>query len=199
MLHWAKRGLSATAEAAERSGRTWFGTLTLDAAALIAIGDRARLASDEPEAPWWDDVRPTSYFCRKRKKVVTVRGHICDRRFALMRDQLILECRRMWARLRKRGHKFSYLLVFERHKSGEPHMHFLLHEKGSPILKRQLAEQWPHGFTKIKLVGAAKRQVPADQAAFYVAKYLAKDFQARQIASKGYGKNKCALAAITNE
>ena len=188
MLHWATRGKAATFHAAERSRRTWFGTLTLNPESLARINDLARLASEDPHAEWWDDTRPVTYYCKRRRKWITVPGYICDRRFALMRDQLILECRRMWARLRKNGHKFKYLLVFERHKSGEPHMHFLLHEEAAPILKRQLVEQWPWGWSSIKLVGTAKRQAPPDQAAFYVAKYLSKDRQARQIASKGYGK-----------
>ena len=192
MLHWARRAIRAADQA---SGRTWFGTLTLNQDAPAEIDRRARLASPDPNADWWDDVRPASYFCRKRNKVVHVKGHICDHRFGLIRDQLVLEMRRYWARLRKAGHRFDYFLVFERHKSGEPHMHVLVHEAGDPIRKRVLQDNWALGFTNFKLVGSAKRQVAPNDAAFYVAKYLSKSTQARQIASKGYG-NKCALAAI---
>ena len=74
-------------------------------------------------------------------------------------------------------------------------MHVLVHEAGDPIRKRVLQDNWALGFTNFKLVGSAKRQVAPNDAAFYVAKYLSKSTQARQIASKGYG-NKCALAAI---
>lgn len=197
MLHWAKRAIRATKVA---SGRTWFGTLTVDEPSLAEMQARARLASTDPNAEWWDDVRPVTYWCRRRKREVTVSGHPCDERFRLVRDQLILETRRMWARLRKNGHQFKYFLVFERHKSGEPHMHVLVHEEtATPILKRQLEEQWSWGYTNFKLVGSAKRQVAPEQAAFYVAKYLAKTTQARQIASKGYGRECGALVAIGNE
>ena len=75
-------------------------------------------------------------------------------------------------------------------------MHVLIHEQGTPILKRQLQAEWAeNGFSSFKLVGSAKRQVSPTDAAFYVAKYLAKTVQTRQIASKGYGQ-KSALAAI---
>lgn len=167
--YWAYAAMHQT-EAAP--GRTWFGTLTLDPEGQGILADRARSVSDDPSIDW--------------------ENAKCDARFAAVRDQLVLECRRYWARLRKSGHRFKYLLVFERHKSGLPHMHFLLHEHSGPIRKALLEQQWPWGFSKPKLVGSAKRQIPPKQAAFYVAKYLSKDTQARQIASNGYRPSKRA-------
>lgn len=174
-FHWARRGVAETAHTAQLGGRTWFGTLTLSDEAQQTFIERAKLASDEdPNAEFWSDP-------------------MCDHRFKLVRDQLLLECRRMWARLRKQGHKFSYMLVFERHLGGGvhhglPHIHYLLHEKGEPIRKKVLADAWPWGFTKIKIVGGSAKNSPdPEQAAFYVAKYLGKHRQARQIASKSYG------------
>lgn len=158
----------AAIEQTRLARRTWFGTLTLSVASHDIIVARARFRSDDPNASWWDDPK-------------------CDERFARVRDELQLECRRYWARLRKAGHRFKYFLVFERHKSGLPHMHFLLHEESSPILKRVLQEQWPWGFSKPKLVGGRSRDAAHPlKAAWYVVKYLSKSTQSRQIASKGY-------------
>lgn len=158
----------AAMEQTRLARRTWFGTLTLSVDGHEIMRDRARSASSEPNAAWWDDPR-------------------CDERFALVRDELYLEVRRYWARLRKAGHRFKYLLVFERHKSGLPHMHFLLHEESTPILKRVLQEHWPWGFSKPKLVGGrAKDAAHPEKAAWYVVKYLSKSHQSRQIASKMY-------------
>lgn len=166
--YWAYAALEQTRIAQESGQRTWFGTLTLSPAAQGIMLDRARLASDEPNASYWDDPK-------------------CDRRFSGVRKELQLEVRRYWARLRKTGHRFKYLLVFERHKTGLPHMHFLLHEVSGPVRKRELEAQWLWGFSKPILVGgSSKRTIPPTQAAFYVAKYLSKSNQARQIASKGY-------------
>lgn len=143
-------------------GRTWFGTLTLDPEQQGIVRDMARSASSDPTI-WWDNPK-------------------CDAVFKAVRDILVPETRRMWARLRKGGHRFKYLLVFERHKSGLPHMHFLVHEYSGPIRKRQLQAAWWLGFSKMKLVPADDQ----NRVSFYVAKYLAKSPQARQIASRGY-------------
>jgi hypothetical protein len=66
-------------------------------------------------------------------------------------------------------------------------MHWLLHEDGAPILKRHLQAQWPFGFSKMKLVGgdSCKNRSP-ERVAWYVAKYLGKTVQARQVASVLY-------------
>lgn len=80
---------------------------------------------------------------------------------------------------------FRYLLVFEKHKDGEPHMHALIHEtsEDNPVRKRLLKHEWKVGFTKFNVV-------PDDNSvAYYVAKYLSKDASARVRASQGYGVN----------
>ena len=177
-------GLAAI-EQTRLARRTWFGTLTLSKESAEIIADRARAKAIGNTD--WDTTKPVTYFCKKRKKMVTVDSFVCDDRFDLMRDELYMEARRYWARLRKAGHKFKYFLVFERHKSGIPHMHFLLHEEGSPITKSVQQAQWPWGFAKPKLVGGRARDAAApDKAAWYVVKYLSKSTQSRQIASKGY-------------
>lgn len=174
MWYWTYAAIHQTQQSLAAGRRTWFGTLTLTPEWQAEFERRAREgfmagygSSDIPA--WWDD--PT-----------------CDERFQRVRDEIVPELQKFWKRLRKGGHRFKYLLVFERHKSGLPHMHFLLHEQEAPILKRHLEAEWPFGFTKIKLVGGStyRKRDAVQKAAFYVAKYLQKSDQSRQLASEGY-------------
>ena len=86
-------------------------------------------------------------------------------------------------RIRKEsGALIRYLIVAERHKSGQPHWHALIHEvdPAKPIRKAVLKGQWPHGFTQFKLV-------ENHGAAWYLCKYLSKDLATRVRASLRYG------------
>lgn len=86
-------------------------------------------------------------------------------------------------RVRKEsGAVIRYILVAERHKSGLPHYHGLIHEVGLPVRKRTLVDQWRSGFSSHKLVKDENLRVAA-----YVAKYLSKSNEARVRASIGYG------------
>lgn len=167
---WARNIEGHILDTEAKGRRTWFGTLTLSQISQDWVLRLAREAwlSDQDTGfipDWWDDP-------------------LCDFRFGLQRAVLVRECQLYWKRLRKAKCAFDYCLVFERHKSGLPHMHFMLHETGDPITKASLDAQWHHGFTKMKLVDLAER--PAIKAAFYAAKYLQKSSQARQIASLRY-------------
>lgn len=167
------------AERTEAEGRrTWFGTLTLSPSAQRSTLDLALqkwlTETDLPSSAipdWWDE--PS-----------------CDYRFAIHRTALVREVQLYMKRLRKAGHQFKYFVVFERHKSGLPHIHWLLHETGDPIRKSALQAQWSLGFTQVKLVGGyckkRKRKLSPVFAAHYVAKYLAKEFQSRQLVSINY-------------
>lgn len=172
--YWAAAGYHQTLLAAERGDRTWFGTLTLrpeEQHRLLTLAQSKWMDVHAPDSQfpaWWED-------------------SLCDHRFALVRAELVRELQKYWKRLRKAGHSFSYLVAIERHDSGLPHVHWLLHEHGAPIRKRQLEAQWGLGYTKVVLVGGkSKRTAGPAKAAFYVVKYLQKSAQARQIASRGY-------------
>ena len=163
MAYWALASVQQTRQAL---GRTWFGTLTLSPDAQEHFLLAARMASRDPLATyWWEET--------------------CDARFKAVTDLVYREVQKMWKRLRKQGCRFSYVVVFERHKSGLPHMHFLLHEQGEPILKRTIQQEWTLGFSQLKLVGAKRGQSP-EAACWYVAKYLSKSMLARVRASTGY-------------
>ena len=171
--YWGFAAMQETLAAQESGRRTWFGTLTLRPEIQQEFVQRAfeRWAEGQPTGArpaWWDDAK-------------------CDERFRLVRAVCLEETQRYWKRLRKAGHRFKYFLVFERHKSGLPHMHFLLHEQGEPIRKAQLQAQWAWGFSNVSIVGGKSRNAAApEKAAWYVVKYLSKSYQARQVASRLY-------------
>ena len=176
--YWGFAAMNMTMEAQEQGLRTWFGTLTLSPEAQAEMFQRAfeRWSNDHPgpRPDWWDEVA-------------------CDHRFGLIRAEILREVQRYWKRLRKAGHKFKYFLVFERHRSGLPHMHFLLHEQGAPIRKRVLQSNWPWGFSNVSIVGGKSARAAApERAAWYVAKYLSKSYQSRQVASAKYRPEKRA-------
>lgn len=94
----------------------------------------------------------------------------------------------MFKRIRKELPQSSvrYLLVREKHKSGLPHWHALIHESGEvPISYRLLSDNWTWGHSRIKLIGTDE---DGAKAAFYVAKYLAKSNEGRVRASIRYGR-----------
>ena len=168
---WALAGTAQHQAALDKGLRSWFGTLTLTPAWQEELRQRAISRDGENPAganPNWDAPE-------------------CNVAFQLVRDELIRELQRYWKRLRKQGHRFIYFLVVEKHKSGLPHAHWLLHETAEPIRKSELQKQWPFGHSNCSLVGGrSKRSVSAKRAAWYVAKYLSKSSLARQIASTGY-------------
>lgn len=191
-FYWSRTAMRWTEFTHQQGARTWFGTLTLSPVSQQIALDEARSRWCEEVArtgaipDWWDDVT-------------------CDERFRLVRNELVGWVKRYWKRMRKGTKRcercyptnprkagewdhppasFKYFLVFERHKSGLPHMHFLMHECGEPIRLKHLECQWPHGFVKVNVVKGGDIR----RAAFYVAKYLGKAFQARQIASLRYAR-----------
>lgn len=180
MHFWAYAAIRNIGEEWTKEGsRTWFGTFTLSPQAqeiTLQIAVDAFMASHHSgEVPEW------------------LNEPSCDYRFELHRNVLLREMQLYWKRQRKAGLQFKYLLAFERHKSGLPHIHALIHEKGTPIRLHQLQERWQLGFTKFILLGgkaAAKRGVKnPERAGYYVCKYLQKHSQSRQLASIGYSSN----------
>ena len=189
-FYWAKLGAARTVETRDAGLRTWFGTLTFQPEYQAIFHQQAMLRWGEENGGviprWWDDPK-------------------CDERFRFVRKEMLREVQKYWKRLRKGVSRctkcypakpradgewdhppasFKYLLVFERHKSGLPHVHWLLHEETAAILKKNLECMWPYGFVKMKLV----KGDDFDKAAYYVAKYLGKSIQARQAVSLGYAK-----------
>lgn len=173
--YWGYAAMQQTLLSAAEGGRTWFGTLTCDADWQAELLLRAMKRSKEPSAPWW--------------KVEN-----CEERYRRVCAEFLREVQKYWKRLRNDGHSFKYLAVFEPHKSGKPHCHFLLHElQGDTILKRELRDRWPCGFIGATLVGGTARQAAdPNKAAWYAVKYLSKHNQTRVRASRNYVPDKRA-------
>lgn len=147
----------------EASRRTWFGTLT------VRPEDRFLLrckADARAQARGWE---PLSLLSQPEA-------------FRHLASELNREATKFLKRLRKKSKGLRYILVTEAHKSGDPHLHLLLHEHEDAATKRQLEEQWRLGFSHWRLVDRDS------SAAVYVCKYLAKEAQTRVRASLHYGQ-----------
>lgn len=165
--YWAIR----IADEIGASSRTWFGTLTLKPefqfrCVAVASERLARqgidLGSLDPDDAFKEHCKP-----------------------------LTGECQRYLKRLRRQAKGLRFCLVVERHKSGLPHAHLVVHERGEPIRHAKLQEAWSWGFSKFNLVAEGENHL----AARYVAKYLAKNAACRVKASLRYGAG-CASPII---
>jgi len=149
------------------SVRTWFGTLTLSPTEQLKYLSLARKAAFENG----DDFEALS------------EGEQFKARVALIGKELTT----YFKRVRKAsGAPIRYVLVAERHQSGDPHFHVLVHETAidKPCRKSHLRDQWELGFSKWKLVDPET----GVKAAWYVCKYIAKASVARVRASVRYGQ-----------
>lgn len=157
---WRTRAL----EEVRCSSRTWFGTLT---------------------------VRPEEHFkaLSMARRELAQQGLDFDRlsddeRFVLVVSQHGKELTKYVKRLRKNSKvPIRYLIVAEKHKSGLPHFHMLLHERGGEIKHKMLSSQWQIGFEKWRLTSPLE-----PNSALYLCKYLSKTLAARVRASQGYGQ-----------
>lgn len=164
---WTARAL----EEVRVSERTWFGTLT------ARPEDRFRLALR------------ADLFARKRGWE-PLSEQAPEQAFRFVVAEYNREITTYLKRLRKETNAtLRYLLVAEKHKTGDPHFHVLLHEAGTPVRKEVLERQWKLGFSSWRLCD--------EKSAFYVCKYLAKDMQTRVRASSHYGQPEKLLEALT--
>lgn len=157
--HWKMRALSELGNAP----RSWFGTLTLapEKQFHIVASARSRLRAREVQWDELDDKRQFNETCRELTKEL----------------QLYLK------RIRKGRPGLRHFAVFERHKSGNPHIHLLIHETMGPITWRVLSTRWTWGFSKFNVIADGENSKRAG----YMTKYLTKALNHRCIASKAYG------------
>lgn len=150
---WTARAIDET----KLSQRTWFGTLTL-----------------APDRQTWARY---SALTKMHRQVSDIHD---DNVFMKSVEVIAPEITRFLKRLRKVA-PLRYLLVTEKHKSGLPHFHMLVHEYSGMISKRVLEDRWRFGFSHWRLVGSEYSECG------YVAKYLAKSALTRVRASENYG------------
>ncbi len=153
------------------STRSWFGTLTLAPAQALQLRFGAELS------------------LTKRGQEF---GEISeDETFKAMASQATPELTNWLKRIRKNsGARIRYLLVCEKHKSGVPHWHVLIHEYDGKVTKAKLEAAWRYGFSHFRLVHREQTRT-----AWYVCKYLSKSALARVRASQSYGSPKVSTIA----
>lgn len=146
------------------STRTWFGTLTLSPQSHHIALSQARHA-EAIQGGDFDALTEEEQFAARCRAIAP-------------------ELTKYLKRFRKNKPGLRYLLVTEKHESGLPHYHMLVHEAplGSTVTHHDLASNWKLGFEKWRLAPAKNPGV-----ALYLCKYLAKSLQARVRASQGYG------------
>lgn len=158
--HWRLRARSEF----DAAQRTWFATLTYHPVVLFRNLTRTRVRLAKARVHY-EELPPHEQFIEAERECFS-------------------DVQRWLKRLRKNsGATIRYLAVTERHKSGDPHFHVLLHEQCPERPLRYDADlkgSWGEGFDSFRLLGDKKE-------AAYLAKYLSKDLSARVRASKGYG------------
>ncbi|ADR52443.1 hypothetical protein CKC_03470 [Candidatus Liberibacter solanacearum CLso-ZC1] len=157
-----------------RSSRTWFITLTFSPSNHIknyalTIGQYVESLSIEDR----------NFFYGKKKygtiieDIRSLNISDVDLKFRLLckgfGDKIVLFLKRLRKNTSK---KFRYFIVFEKHKSGNPHAHMLIHQKsGEELLKKaEIQEEWiREGFSHVRLLREDLNT------ARYVCKYLLKE------------------------
>lgn len=161
----ARRWYGAAIRETKASSRTWFGTLTLSPEShwLALSKARARLAKQGVD---FDRLDAAEQF-RERHRAISP------------------ELTKYIKRVRKDcGAALRYMLVAEKHESGLPHYHMLMHEAplGGTVSHRTLSTKYTLGFEKWRLADPTN-----PRSAAYLCKYLSKSLEARVRASQGYG------------
>lgn len=164
---WTHRAIYET----QHSVRTWFGTFTIRPEEHYRFGIKAR----RDFGPGWDELTD-------------------DRKFRLVDRAIWAELSLWLKRLRRRyGSSVRHFTVCEKHASGLPHYHMLVHQvvETPALVYRQLEGDWPFGYTKFVLV-------KDEREAAYVAKYTSKSNLARVRASVAYGLDASETASEAN-
>lgn len=163
-------------EELRRAVRSWYGTLTLTPFNQYRVEVEAR-RYQESRGWSWDQMNEDERFR-------------ATARFALKEVTLYIKRFRKQAYGPKGKAPFKWICVTERHKSGKPHFHMLVHEvQMRPIPHRILSGQWHQGFEQWRLV---KLDENPKIVAGYLCKYLTKDFCTRIRASEKYGEQQTA-------
>lgn len=153
----------------DTSQRTWFCTLTLKPESLFRHLSMARAALSAQSTDL-EEIGDAEQF----QRLVWVIGRTLTKGIKRLRKNTRADIR--------------YIVVVERHKSGVPHFHALIHEQhGSPAVKHAdlVRDLWREGFCNYKLADPGS--------ASYVTKYLTKSALSRVRASVRYGKPRLAI------
>lgn len=164
LMHRARLWTARGVDEVTASTRTWFGTLTVRPEDRFMLRVKARARTHDRASKPFDQMNRSEQF----GELAWHLGRECTTFLKRVRAQSAAPLR--------------YLLVYEAHKSGDPHAHILIHEQGVPVTKQLLERQWKLGFSHWRLTGDDPR------AAFYACKYLSKEALTRVRASLRYGQ-----------
>ena len=158
---WKNRAAIMT----ELAARTWWGTLTF-APGKLKFWDGAK--DDKGRKVWREPVDQTE------------RIRAANQQFTGWMDR---------NRASNKALVLRYLMTVELHKSGQPHIHFLMHEFGpGRISERTLAAKWWGGpVHRIKLISLQDAEFRAHYLVKYMTKADAEEWTLRVRASVGYG------------
>ncbi|ADR52452.1 hypothetical protein CKC_03515 [Candidatus Liberibacter solanacearum CLso-ZC1] len=157
-----------------RSSRTWFVTLTFSPSNHIknyalVVGQYVDSLSTEDRDLFYGKKKYGTIF----EDLTILNITDVDLKFRLLckgfGDKIVLFLKRLRKNTSK---KFRYFVVFERHKSGDPHAHMLIHQKpGDELIKKaEIQEEWMReGFSHVRLLREDLKT------ARYVCKYLLKE------------------------
>lgn len=158
-------------EEVRRAARNWWGTLTLAPATHYRVMVEARLQAENSSVVW-----------------ETLSD---EERFARICNTSLKEVTKYLKRVRKAAKvPFRYVLVTERHKSGLPHFHLIIHESEFKTIPHKiLAGQWNGknfslGFEKWRLIPFDDEERHVG----YVTKYISKSLASKVRASQRYGE-----------
>ncbi|KGB27738.1 hypothetical protein GS16_01985 [Candidatus Liberibacter solanacearum] len=169
-MFWLRRAQTEVMQ----SSRTWFVTLTFSPSnhiknyaltisqyvETLSLRDRDLFFGKKLDHTCIEDVRGLNISDPDLKFRLLCKG---------FGDKIVLFLKRLRKNTFK---KFRYFFVFEKHKSGNPHVHMLIHqEPGDELLKKaEVQEEWiREGFSHVRLL---KEDL---NTARYVCKYLLKE------------------------
>lgn len=151
--------------------RTWYGTLTLRPVEQYRVLVEARKYTEGRGVDWSTLSEDERFAIRARFALKLVTKYV--KRFR----------KRAFGALGKSP--MSWICITERHKSGMPHFHMLVHElQLRPITHSIISSSWGHGFERWRLVDLEEKP---QEVAWYLCKYLTKDFSTRIRCSEKYG------------
>jgi len=159
---WEARALNEW----RRSHRTWLATLTLRPEEQLRCLYEARAVCRRKGYVDLEEMAPGAQFAR----LASASGQLVTNYLKRLRKDVGMRV-------------FRYIAIAERHESGDPHWHLLIHEQrlDVPIRKRTLHKHWHHGFSSFKLTSGFSN-------ATYPLKYIGKDLETRIRPSKAYGR-----------
>lgn len=156
--------------------RSWYGTLTLRPAEQYRVLVEGRRYTEARGVAWQSLSEDERFAIRARFALNEVSKYV--KRFR----------KRAWGARGKSP--MAWVAVTEKHKSGLPHFHMLVHESAMrPVTHEILSSSWGLGFERWRLV---RPDEGAQEVAWYLCAYLTKDFSTRIRCSEKYGHERAA-------